>query len=47
MMRIPPRDFNYYAERMNYPGKNSETNVGAPQSLAPFGFPGVSVTRLV
>jgi CRISPR-associated protein Csd2 len=42
-----PRDFEDYAGRMNYPGKGGEINIGNPQPLQPFGFPGVSVTRLV
>jgi CRISPR-associated protein Csd2 len=42
-----PRDFEDYADRMSYPGKDGQVNIGEPHLLQPLGFPGVSVTRLV
>jgi CRISPR-associated protein Csd2 len=42
-----PGKFEDYAARMEYPGKDDDTNTPMPQSLEPKGFPGVWVTRLV
>ena len=42
-----PRKFEDYANRMEYPGKETDTNISQPRSLTDRGFPGVWITRLV